>query len=138
MVLETNVDHLTGEEIGGVFGVLLGEGALDVLFLPGVMKKNRPGGLLQVLCRPEELARIRDLVFAQTLTLGLRITETTRAVLPRVAVTRPTPWGEVAAKETVVGGERYARPEFEALQALAERTGRSVAQLRYLLGENQE
>jgi uncharacterized protein (TIGR00299 family) protein len=138
MVLETNVDHLTGEEIGGVFGVLLGEGALDVLFLPGVMKKNRPGGLLQVLCRPEELARIRDLVFAQTLTLGLRITETTRAVLPRVAATRPTPWGEVAAKETVVGGERYARPEFEALQALAERTGRSVAQLRYLLGEDQE
>jgi uncharacterized protein (TIGR00299 family) protein len=138
MVLETNVDHLTGEEIGGVFGVLLGEGALDVLFLPGVMKKNRPGGLLQVLCRPEDLVRIRDLVFAQTLTLGLRITETTRAVLPRAAATRPTPWGEVAAKETVVEGERYTRPEFEALQALAERTGRSVAQLRYLLGEEQK
>ena len=40
MVLETNVDHLTGEEIGGVFNVLLDAGALDVLFLPGVMKKN--------------------------------------------------------------------------------------------------
>jgi len=135
MVLETNVDHLTGEEIGGVFGVLLAAGALDVLFLPGVMKKNRPGGLLQILCRPKDLTRIRDLAFAQTMTLGLRITETSRAVLPRAAATRPSPWGDVAAKETLVEGKRYCRPEFEALQALAERTGRSVAQLRYLLGE---
>lgn len=136
VVLETNVDHLTGEEIGGVFGVLLDAGALDVLFLPGVMKKNRPGGLLQVLCRPEDLGRIRDLTFAQTMTLGLRMTETTRAVLPRAASTRTTPWGEVRAKETEIDGRRYARPEFEALQALAKRTGRSVAQLRYLLGED--
>ncbi|PKN42101.1 MAG: TIGR00299 family protein [Deltaproteobacteria bacterium HGW-Deltaproteobacteria-18] len=136
MVLETNVDHLTGEEIGGVFGVLLDAGALDVLFLPGVMKKNRPGGLLQVLCRPGDLARIRDLTFAQTMTLGLRMTETTRAVLPRAASTRTTPWGDVSAKETVIEGESYSRPEFEALQALAKRTGRSVAQLRYLLDKD--
>ena len=135
-VLETNVDHLTGEEIGGVFNVLLDAGALDVLFLPGVMKKNRPGGLLQVLCRPGDLVRIRDLTFAQTMTLGLRMTETTRAVLPRVASTRPTPWGDVSAKETVIGGDSYSRPEFEALQALAKRTGRSVTQLRYLLDKS--
>jgi uncharacterized protein (TIGR00299 family) protein len=136
MVLETNVDHLTGEEIGGVFGVLLDAGALDVLFLPGVMKKNRPGGLLQVLCRPVDLDRIRELIFAQTMTLGLRMTETTRAVLPRLAAIRPTPWGDVPAKETTLDGQRYTRPEFEALQALAKRTGRSVTQLRYLLGED--
>lgn len=136
VVLETNVDHLTGEEIGGVFAVLLDAGALDVLFLPGVMKKNRPGGLLQILCRPDDLPRIRDLVFAQTMTLGLRITETSRAVLPRAATTRPSPWGDLPAKETTVDGQRYTRPEFEALQALARRTGRSVAQLRYLMGED--
>lgn len=136
VVLETNVDHLTGEEIGGVFGVLFDAGALDVLFLPGVMKKNRPGGLLQVLCAPADLERIRDLIFAQTMTLGLRITETTRAVLPRAAAASKTPWGEVQAKETILDGQRYTRPEFEALQDLARRTGRSVTQLRYLLGED--
>ena len=136
MVLETNVDHLTGEEIGGVFAPLLEAGALDVLFLPGVMKKNRPGGLLQILCRPQDLPRIRDLAFAQTMTLGLRITETTRAVLPRAAATRPSPWGDLPAKETTVDGRRYSRPEFEALQDLARRTGRSVAQLRYLMDED--
>jgi uncharacterized protein (DUF111 family) len=136
MVLETNVDHLTGEEIGNVFGVLMDAGALDVLFLPGLMKKNRPGGLLQILCRPGDMPRIRDLAFAQTMTLGLRISETVRAVLPRAAGTRPTPWGEVPVKETTVDGERYARPEFEALRELAKKTGRSVAQLRYLMGED--
>jgi uncharacterized protein (TIGR00299 family) protein len=137
MVLETNVDHLTGEEIGAVFGVLFAAGALDVLFLPGVMKKNRPGGLLQVLCRPGDLERIRDLTFAQTMTLGLRMTETIRAVLPRAAATRSTPWGDVPAKETIIGGQHYSRPEFEALQDLARRTGRSVAQLRHLLGDDE-
>jgi hypothetical protein len=136
MVLETNVDHLTGEEIGNVFGVLMDAGALDVLFLPGLMKKNRPGGLLQILCRPGDMPRIRDLTFAQTMTLGLRISETVRAVLPRAAGTRPSPWGEVPVKETTVDGERYARPEFEALRELAKKTGRSVAQLRYLMGED--
>ena len=136
VVLETNVDHLTGEEIGNVFGVLMDAGALDVLFLPGLMKKNRPGGLLQILCRPGDMPRIRDLTFAQTMTLGLRITETVRAVLPRAAGMRPTPWGEVPVKETTMDGERYARPEFEALKALAVKTGRSVAQLRYLMGED--
>jgi uncharacterized protein (TIGR00299 family) protein len=136
VVFETNVDHLTGEEIGGVFGVLLDAGALDVLFLPGVMKKNRPGGLLQVLCRPKDMERIRDLTFAQTMTLGLRITETTRVVLPRATAVRQTPWGEARAKETELDGQRYTRPEFDALQDLARRTGHSVAQLRYLMGED--
>jgi len=135
MVLEANVDHLAGEEIGGVLGTFLDAGALDVLFLPGVMKQNRPGGLLQILCRPEDLPRIRDLAFAQTMTSGLRITETMRAVLPPAAATGNSSWGEIAAKQSVVAGESSSSPEFEALQDLARRTGRSVAQLRYLLGE---
>lgn len=135
MVLETNIDHLTGEELGHALDVLLAAGALDVIFLPGVMKKNRPGGLLQVLCRVEDRDRLCDLVFAQTMTLGVRMTETARAVLPRSATVRPSPWGEIEVKQMEMGGEEYSRPEFEALKALAEKTGKSVAQLRYLLGE---
>jgi uncharacterized protein (TIGR00299 family) protein len=134
-VLETNIDHLTGEELGHALAELSTAGALDVIFLPGVMKKNRPGGLLQVLCRVEDQNRLCDLIFAQTMTLGVRMTETVRTVLPRSTAVRPSPWGEMEAKRMELDGEEYSRPEFEALKALAAKTGKSVAQLRYLLGE---
>lgn len=133
VVLETNIDHLTGEEIGACLEALLDEGALDVLFLPGAMKKGRPGGLLQVLCRHENLARVRQAVFRQTMTLGLRCTLVKRFVAARRTTTRETSLGPLAMKQSFLDGQDYVRPEFEALRQLARRTGRSVAQLRYLL-----
>lgn len=135
-VLETNIDHLTGEELGACFDALLQAGALDVLFMPGVMKKNRPGGLMQVLCRPADLPHVQGAVFAQTMTLGLRCQMVQRVVLRRCLETRNTPLGPLAVKTAELDNATYARPEFEALQELARRTGRSVAQLRYLLDED--
>jgi len=64
-VLETNLDHLTAEETGRAMEAVMEAGALDALYLPGLMKKGRPGGLLQVLCRPAELDAVRAAVFAQ-------------------------------------------------------------------------
>lgn len=135
-VLETNIDHLTGEELGACFDALLQAGALDVLFLPGVMKKNRPGGLMQVLCRPADLPHVQGAVFAQTMTLGLRRQMVQRVVLRRTTETGKTPLGPLSVKTTELDGATYARPEFEALRELARRTGRSVTQLRYLLGQD--
>jgi len=73
-------------------------------------------------------------LFRNSLTLGLR-----RRLLERVTLSRrtgavQTGWGEVESKEVDVFGERYSRPEYESLKRLAEKTGRSVVQLRYLLG----
>jgi len=133
VLLESNVDHLSGEEIGGVYGPLFASGALDIIYLPGVMKKNRPGGLLQVMCRPEDVDRVQACFVEQTMTLGLRRREMERVILPRQTQKKDTPWGQVAAKTTSWQGEEWSRPEFEALQDLARKTGRSVVQLRYLL-----
>ncbi len=130
----TNIDHLTGEELGSCFEALFEAGAVDVLFLPGMMKKNRPGGQLQVLCGPENAAAVQQAIFRQTLTLGVRRQRLERVVLARCETVTETPVGELPTKQAEIEGERYGRPEFEALQELAQRTGRSVAQLRYLLG----
>jgi hypothetical protein len=132
-VLESNVDHLTGEEIGGLYEPLLAAGALDIIYLPGVMKKNRSGGLLQVLCRQKELFKVQSCFVDQTMTLGFRRTELDRVVLPRQRENRTTPVGSVDCKASTWQGEQWSRPEFEALQRLAQKTGRSVVQLRYML-----
>lgn len=133
VVLETNIDHLTGEELGACFESLLQDGALDVLFVPGVMKKNRPGGLLQVICRPSDLASVQQAIFRHTMTLGLRRQKMERVALRRDTILRETPLGVLPMKETTLNDRIYSRPEFEALKKLSQRTGRSVAQLRYLL-----
>ncbi|MGE4298307.1 MAG: nickel insertion protein, partial [Desulfovibrionaceae bacterium] len=132
-VLETHVDHLNGEDLGACFEPLFEAGALDVFFAPGVMKKNRPGGALTVLCPEAGLAAVERAMFAATLTLGVRRTLTERVALPRRAVVVATPFGPVEAKEAVVDGMRLVSPEYDSLVRLAAANGRSVAAMRRLV-----
>jgi pyridinium-3,5-bisthiocarboxylic acid mononucleotide nickel chelatase len=132
-VLETTIDHLTGEELGGAIEAIMASGALDVVFLPGIMKKNRPGGLFQVLCDHESLEVVERTIFANTLTLGIRRTLTSRRVLSRRESTWSTPLGSIETKEFDLQGARYGRPEFESLRRLAATLNLSPAQLRLLL-----
>src|SRR2546425_2578367 len=71
-VLEANLDDLNPQIFGYVIDRLLQEGALDAFCVPVQMKKNRPGMLLTVLCKPEDALGLTDLVFAETTTLGVR------------------------------------------------------------------
>jgi pyridinium-3,5-bisthiocarboxylic acid mononucleotide nickel chelatase len=133
-VLETALDHLTGEELGGAIEALMAAGALDAIYIPGVMKKNRPGGLLQVLCHPARLDEVEAAIFAHTLTLGIRRSLTHRRTLKRHPVTRETAVGPLQFKEFLLEGRRFMRPEFEELRRRAASLGLSPIQLRLLLG----
>ncbi|MFW6179359.1 MAG: nickel pincer cofactor biosynthesis protein LarC [Desulfohalobiaceae bacterium] len=132
-VLESNLDHLTGEELGAVFEPLFQAGSLDVIYLPGIMKKNRCGGLLQVMCAPGDLQSVRQEFFRQTLSLGIRQYQVERCVLNRSQGSIGPPWGNVQSKRFCIAGEELERAEHEALQELARRSGRSLAQLRQML-----
>ncbi|WCB47323.1 LarC family nickel insertion protein [Nitratidesulfovibrio vulgaris] len=131
--LETHLDHLTGEELGRCFDVLPQAGALDVLWLPGVMKKNRPGGVLRVLCEPRARSGVEAAIFEHTHTLGIR-----RQLLERVVAAREASLVEVGdedvpAKGYEVDGVTFSRPEYDALCDLSRRTGRSLPALRMML-----
>ena len=134
-VLETNIDHLTGEEVGSLFDPLFAAGAADVLYLPGVMKKNRPGGQLQVMCEQSALEAVQETLFRHSLTIGMRRRRMERVVLPRTGITVESRYGPVEAKALELEGRHLARAEYEALERLAAKTGRPVAELRYLLVE---
>ena len=58
LVLEANIDDSTPEVLGYAMDRLLASGALDVTLQPVYMKKQRPGTLIQALCRPEDRDRI--------------------------------------------------------------------------------
>src|SRR5262249_44160483 len=97
-VLEANLDDMTPQVFGYVMEQALAAGALDVFATAVQMKKNRPGMLLTVLCRPEDGPRLRQLIFAETTTLGVRERRETRAILARRHVSVQTRFGEVRMK----------------------------------------
>src|SRR5439155_20590956 len=71
-VLEANLDDLNPQVFGYVMDRLLQEGALDVFGIPVQMKKSRPGMLLTILVKPEDAARLTEIIFSETTTLGVR------------------------------------------------------------------
>ena len=119
-VLEANLDDLNPQVFGYVMDRLLEEGALDVFGVPVQMKKNRPGTLLTVLCKPEHADKMMQLLFAETSTLGIRRHEESRQALARRWETVRTEWGEVRIKIASMNGTvtNYA-PEYEDCRRIA-------------------
>ena len=119
-VLEANLDDLNPQVFGYVLDRLLEEGALDVFGMPVQMKKNRPGTLLTVLCKPEDAAKLTQLIFTETTTLGVRRRDEVRRTLARRWENVRTQWGEVRIKIASMNGTvtNYA-PEYEDCRRIA-------------------
>lgn len=127
--ISCRLDHLTGEELGRAIEVISAQ-TLDTLWLPGITKKNRPGGELRVLCRPQDLKATLELVFKHTHTLGLRLSRLCRLTLPRRETLLDSPWGTLRAKEYSLDGQSYLRPEHESLADKSEELGLGLPALR--------
>jgi uncharacterized protein (TIGR00299 family) protein len=124
LVLECNLDDLTPELIGALTPCLLEKGALDVFTTPVFMKKQRPGVLLTVLCKPEAREAMIDLLFRESTTFGVREHRVSRTVLERRFETVQTPYGPVRLKiGTWQGKTVTASPEYGDCLACAEKAG---------------
>ena len=93
------------------------------------MKKNRPGIVLSVLCRPQDEAALRTLVFAETTTLGIRSQRVARYALPRTFVQVETPYGSVQVKVSRWGEAEKAAPEYEDCRRAAQLAGVPLRQV---------
>jgi uncharacterized protein (TIGR00299 family) protein len=119
-VLEANLDDLNPQVFGYVMNRLLEDEALDCFGVPVQMKKNRPGTLLTVLCKPEDAAKLTQIIFTETTTLGVRRREENRQILARKWITVATQWGDVRLKIANMNGTvtNYA-PEYEDCRKIA-------------------
>ncbi|MBI4569258.1 MAG: nickel pincer cofactor biosynthesis protein LarC [Planctomycetes bacterium] len=123
IVVETNVDDLSPQAIGGLFESVLGAGALDFFVTPVLMKKNRPGHLLTALVPPPALSRVEETLFRETTTLGIRRFAARRACLAReerVLRLRDLP---VRVKVARVAGRLRFSPEYDDCLRLAREAG---------------
>ena len=71
-VLETNLDDATPEVLGSLQDRLLEAGARDVTILPATMKKSRPGHLLKIITKPDDVEAVARRLAEETGTLGVR------------------------------------------------------------------
>lgn len=127
-VIETNLDHLTGEEIGYLFDKLQDAGASDVSITPIIMKKNRQGSLLKVISPRKNREKLVGTIFAETGSLGIRIAPNLhRGIAERKFIKKEFEIKgekfEVTFKIGYVNGEIISsRPEYEDLKLIAEKT----------------
>ncbi len=94
-------------------------GVMDVSFYPNIMKKGRPGTLISVLCDPEKLPVVRQILFQETTTLGLRYFSVSREKLPRQQKKIKTPWGLIDMKIVQKNGKLFYLPEYESCRKVA-------------------
>lgn len=140
VVLESNIDDMNPEWAGYLMERLFEEGALDVIFFPIQMKKNRPGIQVQVLARPDARERLTGILFHESGTLGVRFSYTERHIIEREEVEVESPWGALKAKKIIHDANTvYLVPEYESCRKVARRYGLPLRQIyAWVLGLTRE
>ena len=120
VVLETNVDDISPEWLGYLMDRLFDAGALDVIFFPIQMKKNRPGVQIQVIGRPDKKELLMEIMARETATLGIRFRYSQRRVLPRSFSEVDSPWGKIKVKKVMLEqGSPLLVPEYDVCKKIA-------------------
>lgn len=127
--LRCDLDDMTGEAVGFACETLRAAGAAEVFTTPIGMKKDRPGVMLTVLCRPEQRPEMVSLLLRHTTTLGVREQSCRRYVLSRRVESVETPLGSVRKKLSEGYGVRREKWEYEDLARLAREKGLSLEEL---------
>lgn len=123
-VLECNIDNLNPEIYDYVIDKLFLAGALDATLSPLIMKKNRPGTQLSVLCNPETTADLQQIIFTETSSIGIRSHKVQRHKLERRHELVQTPYGEIRVKISGTNAQTYSiAPEYEDCKKIALQSG---------------
>jgi uncharacterized protein (TIGR00299 family) protein len=136
ILMETNIDDMSGEALGFLMECLFDAGALDLTLSPCVMKKSRPGTVVSVLCTAEKLDVLRRTMFQRSAAIGFREIPVRRLSLRRKADLVSGELGEFRTK-TSFYGERALRSkiEYEDRARLARERGISLEEAEDLIAK---
>lgn len=124
LVIQANIDDMNPELCSPVSDRLFAAGANDVYWIPIIMKKGRPGIMLNVLVQADKLEAMEQVIFTETTTLGLRYMRASCHRLGREFHNVETLWGSISVKAGFYKGElvQYA-PEFKDCERAAREHG---------------
>jgi uncharacterized protein (TIGR00299 family) protein len=139
VVLETNLDDVSGEVIGRAVERLMEAGARDVSITPVFMKKNRPGQLISVIADKAKSEHLAELLIEETGTLGVREIPVSRHISRRasgtIALEVKGKRFQVRVKQalTATGHSQSGKVEYEDLRRVSNETGLSIRELQQIV-----
>lgn len=139
VMIQANIDDMNPEYCTFVSDLLFEHGANDVYWIPIMMKKGRPGLMLNVFVSQKLLNKMKAIIFEQTTTLGIRYWDANCHRLGRKWVSVETPWGDVRVKVGYFQGKavQYA-PEFRDCEAIAHQHNIPLKQVYDVVRERYE
>ena len=136
-ILETNVDDVSGEILGNLIEKIMEKGAKDVSIYHGITKKGRPTNLVSVICNDDNMDEIVDTLVLETGTLGVRISESNRFIVPRssheISLMINYKSFQVHYKKSSFKGKNDFKIEFDDLKNISNSINKSVKKTDSLL-----
>ena len=136
-ILETNIDDVSGEILGHLIEKIMDQGAKDVSIYPGITKKGRPTNLVCVICDDTKVDVIVDTLISETGTLGIRISNSNRLIVPRTnhsfSLTFEGKAFEVNYKKSHHKGKNHFKIEFEDLKSISNAVDKSIVDVELFL-----
>ncbi len=129
-LLETNLDDITGEDLGYFMELCLNEGALDVFYTPIYMKKYRPAYKLSVIAKRTNVKSMAKLIFKHTTSIGVRFTKYRRFEMDRTFENVETKYGKVTKKILKYEDIKKESYEYEDLKKIATENNISIEEVR--------
>ena len=136
-ILETNIDDVSGEILGHLIEKIMDQGAKDVSIYPGITKKGRPTNLVCVICDESIVDTIIDTLVLETGTLGIRILDSNRIIVPRTnhsfSLTFDGKSFEVNYKKSSYKGKTHFKIEFDDLKNISNSLNKSIVDVEAFL-----
>ncbi|MBU3100735.1 MULTISPECIES: nickel pincer cofactor biosynthesis protein LarC [Clostridium] len=129
-IIECNIDDMNPELYEYIIDMVFNEGALDAYITPIIMKKGRPSVKISILCEEDKTTRMKEILFRETTTLGVRSFKVDKIKLKREFIKVNTSYGEVTVKESYYKGEKIkSKFEYEECKRIAKSTGVPISEV---------
>jgi uncharacterized protein (DUF111 family) len=131
--IETNIDDMNPQIFESVFDALYQAGAKEVYLEQVLMKKSRPAFVLNVLCAPANFTKMREIIFSQTSTFGIRYQEYCRDKLKYKFIYKNTKFGKVRFRVSDPPFKKET-PEYKDCLAVSKKLNIPLIEVIKLLG----
>ena len=136
-ILETNVDDVSGEILGNLIEKLMKNGAKDVSIYHGITKKGRPTNLVSIICDDINVNEMVDILILETETLGVRISESNRFIVPRttheISLMIEGQSFKIHYKKSLFKGKTNFKIEFDDLKNISSLVDKSLNETNSIL-----
>jgi pyridinium-3,5-bisthiocarboxylic acid mononucleotide nickel chelatase len=123
--------------LGHLIDKIMEQGAKDISIYPGITKKGRPTNLICIICNDEKVNEITDILVLETGTLGIRISDSNRIIVPRTnhsfSLTFEGKSFEIKYKKSTYKEKTHFKIEFEDLKNISKTLDKPIRDVELFL-----